>query len=57
MKPTSRMPKYFKELILLKENSLMNFSISKMFITASNQDLGSQFYSFAAKTCMDCLLC
>ena len=47
----------FKELILLKENSLRSFSILKIFITTNNQELGSRFHSFAAKTSIDCLLC
>ena len=49
--------KIFKELILIKGNSLRSFSIQKIFITANNQELGSWFCSFAAKTSIDYLLC
>ena len=50
--PTVR-TKIFKELILRKERKLRKISILKLFITASNQELGSWFHSNAAKTCID----
>ena len=43
----------FKQLKLLKEKSVRNFSIWKSFMTASNQEIGSRFHSFAAKTSID----
>ena len=43
----------FMELILVTERKLRNVSILKLFTTANNQDLGNQFYSFTAKSCID----
>ena len=40
----------FKELILLKERKLWNFSILKLFVTANIQELGNRFHSLTAKT-------
>ena len=40
----------FKELILLKERKLTNFSMLKLFITANNQESGNQFHSFTANS-------
>ena len=40
----------FKELMLLMERKLRNFSILKLNVTVNNQELGNQFHSFTAKT-------
>ena len=45
-----------KELILLRENSLRNFQIEKLFMIANNEELGSGFHSIAAKIRLDWLL-
>ena len=43
----------FKELILLTERNLRNFSFCKTFITANNNKLGSRFHLFTAKYHID----
>ena len=43
----------FIELILLTEKDPRNFSISKIFITANNQELECRFHSSTAATNID----
>ena len=46
----------FKELILLTERNLRNFSFYKTFITANNHKLGSRFHLFTVKYHIDALI-
>ena len=46
--PTCRGSKYLRNLYY--EKKAKNRSILKLFVTANNQELGSQLHSFTAKT-------
>ena len=46
----------FKELLLLEERNLRNFSFCKTFITANNKKLGGRFHLFTAKYHMDAFI-
>ena len=43
----------FKKLILLTEKHKEPFNLKNFVITANNQEIGSQFNSFTAKTHVD----
>ena len=45
--------KIFKELILLKKNSIRKFSIGKLLLIASYEELENGFYSSATNASID----
>jgi len=44
------MAKIFKELTLLLEKNLRNLQFQKFLLNTNNQEIGSRYHSFAAKT-------
>ena len=52
--PACRRPKM--ELVLLRTKSQRNLSISNIFTTANNRELGSQFHSLLSNSHEVCLI-